>query len=334
MAERGNLVAVKLLAIGVAVGALGACADIPLRSDSRPQAVDAGSSGGGSAVDAGTMQAFANLEQLEAELKELRSTVEVQQFELEKLSTRQRELYDDLDRRVREQERAGGGQAPTMSGGSVPTVGGGSQSVTGTSQQGASQGAGATTPSGQGRVIGEDSTGQSDAGTSQSTGQVDNVTVGEPSVTVEQGQGGQTTTASAAGPAIMMDEQDAYDNAFGLLKQSRYSDAVVAFEEFIRQYPASDLTDDAYYWMSEAHYVNREFEASLAGFQTVVNRFPDSQRVPASYLKIGYIQYEIGAYDQARQTLNDVVRNFPTHRVAVSAESRLQKMDREGVGVQ
>jgi len=42
---------------------------------------------------------------LQAEVKRLRNQVEVQQHDLEVLQRRQRELYDDLDRRLREQER-------------------------------------------------------------------------------------------------------------------------------------------------------------------------------------------------------------------------------------
>jgi len=38
----------------------------------------------------------------------------------------------------------------------------------------------------------------------------------------------------------------------------------------------------------------------------------------------------MAAYPEARQTLSDLLKRFPAHRVAVSAETRLKKMDREG----
>jgi tol-pal system protein YbgF len=47
------------------------------------------------------------LEQIQAELRELRGKVEVQAHELEALKTRQRDLLGDIDRRVREIERRG-----------------------------------------------------------------------------------------------------------------------------------------------------------------------------------------------------------------------------------
>lgn len=47
------------------------------------------------------------LEALQAEVRQLRNSVEVQDHELEQLKSRQRSLYDDLDKRLRETERKG-----------------------------------------------------------------------------------------------------------------------------------------------------------------------------------------------------------------------------------
>ena len=114
------------------------------------------------------------------------------------------------------------------------------------------------------------------------------------------------------------------------LKKSLYADAAVAFTQFIQRFPNSELTDDAWYWMGEARFVTREFSQSLGAFQNVINNFMDSPRIPASYPKVGYIQYEYGAYIKARETLNFVVSSFPNHRVVVNAKARLEKMSREG----
>ena len=129
---------------------------------------------------------------------------------------------------------------------------------------------------------------------------------------------------------VTLSEEEAYNQAFNMLKQSRYDDAATEFANFLRQYRSSQLTDDAWYWMAEAHYVTRNFERALTAFNTVVAYFANSPRIPASQLKIGYIQYEMEAYEEARQTLTQLLKDFPAHRVAVSAQSRLKKMDREG----
>ena len=128
---------------------------------------------------------------------------------------------------------------------------------------------------------------------------------------------------------MSLGEQDAYDHAFNMLKQSRYEEAAEEFANFLHRYRSSQLTDDAWYWMAEAYYVTRNYEQALIAFNTVVSYFTNSPRIPASRLKIGYIQYEIADYVGARETLTLLLQDFPAHRVAVSAEARLKKMDRE-----
>lgn len=127
--------------------------------------------------------------------------------------------------------------------------------------------------------------------------------------------------------AVSLEEQDAYEQAFEMLRQSSYTDAITSFQGFVEAWPDSQLADDAYYWMSEARYVNRDFEQALNGFRTVVSRYPDSQRVPEALLKIGYIQYDIGTYDDAADTFRDILARFPGHQVTISAKTRLRRIE-------
>jgi tol-pal system protein YbgF len=128
---------------------------------------------------------------------------------------------------------------------------------------------------------------------------------------------------------VNLGEQELYDKAFNMLKLSRYEEAADEFANFLRQYRNSALTDDAWYWMAEALYVTRDFERARIAFNTVISYFGNSPRIPASRLKIGYIQYETADYEGSRETLTQLLRDFPAHRVAVSAEARLKKMDRQ-----
>lgn len=122
---------------------------------------------------------------------------------------------------------------------------------------------------------------------------------------------------------VTVQEQAAYDRAFGLLKQSRYDDAIAAFAQLADTWPNGQLADDALYWKSEAQYVNREYEAALEGFETVVTRYPDSARLPEALLKTGTIRHEIGAYPEAERVFRDILQRFPDHQVGTMARLRL-----------
>ena len=139
---------------------------------------------------------------------------------------------------------------------------------------------------------------------------------------------GSDVSSSTASPAtVSLEEQNEYDQAFELLKQSRYQDFILAVQQFVTTWPTSQLADDAWYWLAEAHYVNREFEHALNGFRTVVASYPDSQRVPEALLKTGYIQYDIGAYDEAAEIFRDILVRFPGHNVTISAQTRLRRIE-------
>ncbi|AOV17851.1 tol-pal system protein YbgF [Acidihalobacter aeolianus] len=132
-------------------------------------------------------------------------------------------------------------------------------------------------------------------------------------------------TGSAGGNGF-----DAYQQAFNLLKNSHYHEAVDAFKSFVKNYPQSPYVPNAEYWMGEALYVEQHFNQALAQFRKVVDQYPQSNKVAASMLKIGYSQYELKQWPAARKTLQNVMNNYPGTSAARLAADRLKRMQREG----
>jgi tol-pal system protein YbgF len=220
---------------------------------------------------------FASVQALQTEVQALRNQVEVQQHEIDNLRQRQRELYDDLDRRLRERERltapAGAASAPADAYGGV-------------------------TPS-------------------QAPSQAPTAAPAPMAPPV-------AAPSQPPAPADVA-EQEAYDAAFGLLKQSRYGEAIEAFKAFLQRYPDSTLAGNAQYWIAEAYYVTRDFGKALEEFQKVLSSHPGSQKEPDAMLKIGYTYYELGDRAAARAALEDVISRYPGSRFAITAENRLKR---------
>jgi tol-pal system protein YbgF len=136
-------------------------------------------------------------------------------------------------------------------------------------------------------------------------------------------------SSSGAAP-VAEDDASAYKKAFDLLKDGKYTDAGTAFSQFISTYPQSGLLDNAHYWLGESRYVGKDFAAALREFRTVVDRFPDSRKLQDAWLKIGYCQYELKNWKDARDALRRTVQlgaDTPTGKLA---EQRLAKMQAEG----
>lgn len=139
----------------------------------------------------------------------------------------------------------------------------------------------------------------------------------------------KSTARCACAAAVKIaraEEQAAYDEAFELLTQSRYADAVLKFRSLIESFPRGALIDDAQYWIGEAYYVVRDFKKAGEAFRAVVNRYPESERMPEAMLKLGVIQAETGRTQKARRTLNQVISRYPGSRVAISAETHLSQI--------
>ena len=117
-----------------------------------------------------------------------------------------------------------------------------------------------------------------------------------------------------------------YQQAFELLKQSRYEDAIQSFQAFLEKYPVSDYSDNAQYWLGEAYYVMRRFEQALQEYNTLVENFPQSQKYTHALLKIGYSYHELGLIDDARKYLQSLIRNYPGTTASRLAEERLKSI--------
>jgi tol-pal system protein YbgF len=131
----------------------------------------------------------------------------------------------------------------------------------------------------------------------------------------------------AANPA---DEKSSYDQAFVALKDGRYAESARRFQAFIDQYPQSELTPNAYYWLGESYYVTQNYPISLNTFQKLLAQYPNGQKAPDALLKIGYCQYEMKQWDSAEATLNQVLQRYPNTIIANLAQGRLRALKLEG----
>ena len=62
----------------------------------------------------------------------------------------------------------------------------------------------------------------------------------------------------------------------------------------------------------------------------MLSGYPRSRKRPDALLKIGYSQYELGRWDEARDALRRVRREFPDSTAATLADQRLRRMEDEG----
>ena len=231
------------------------------------------------------------LESARADLARLRGQIEVLAHELSEAQKRQRDLYVDLDSRMRKMETS---QAATAA---------------------AAAAAAAATPPVAPPVDPNASAGSlpPPAGSS-GTLSVPPASAGVPP---------PAPPTTAARPADAATEQRAYDAALDLFKRGDFSGAIAGFTNYVRTYPRSALSPSAQYWIGNAHYARRDYRAAVTAQRTLIANYPDSTKVPDALLNIASAQSELGDTAGSRRTLEEIVAKHPQSDAAPKAKQRL-----------
>lgn len=140
----------------------------------------------------------------------------------------------------------------------------------------------------------------------------------------QQAGGVQPQLANAQ--ATGLSEQDYYQRGFGLLKDSKHSQAVNIFKQQISNYPQGSYADDAHYWIAESMYVNRALDDSKQYFRAIIDNYSQSPRLPDAMLKTAYIEQEQGNIIEARILLQEIIQYHPRSNAAISAKNRLPEL--------
>ncbi len=270
------------------------------------------------------------LQQMREELRELRGLVETQAQEIENLKRRQRDQYLDLDRRIGELAASGAGG---------PSTGGPGRETSAIDARATPADPGNDRPdnrpdtrSGTGAQAAPPSAAGDQPSVEAPPPPSDLPAVREP---IEAEAQIATLEAQSSGGARELEppteiEQQAYDQAFLALRETRYADAAEGFDRFLRDHPQSSYAPNALYWLGEVYYVTRDFETALAQFSNLLDRYPGSSKQPDALLKTGFSHYELGHWPEARAALQQVSEQFPGTNYARLAQNRLRTMRLEG----
>lgn len=123
------------------------------------------------------------------------------------------------------------------------------------------------------------------------------------------------------------DEQISYLAAYDLVKTKRFNEALIAMQNFVLTYPKGGYTANAHYWLGELYMVQKNYPEAIEHFDIVLKQFPNSSKSAASSLKIGYALAASGKKNEAKQRLEQVLRNYPDTPTAQLAMTKLKTLN-------
>ena len=159
------------------------------------------------------------------------------------------------------------------------------------------------------RLSGGDQQGETSSATSSDNG--------EKSGSSNQG-------SSSASPASS-DAKNAYQSAFAKVQSRNFDQAITEFNDFVKQYPDTSLTANAWYWLGELYSAKSSFGDSEKAFSTVLEQFPDSSKVPDAMYKLGLLKTRQGDADGGKALLQAVSKDYPDSNAASLASDYLRQ---------
>jgi tol-pal system protein YbgF len=117
---------------------------------------------------------------------------------------------------------------------------------------------------------------------------------------------------------------DSYKEAFEVFQKGDLEGARRKFEAFLKQYPNTELSDNAQFWIGETHFLKKDFEKAILEYEKVIVKYPEGDKVPAALLKQGFAFLELGDKTNARNLLKRVIDRYPQSDQAEIARKRLE----------
>ena len=117
-----------------------------------------------------------------------------------------------------------------------------------------------------------------------------------------------------------------YQAAYRDYQRGNFDLAIEGFQEYVRNNPATDLADNAAYWIGESLFSQKKYAEAIQQFDSVIKNYAQSDKVPAALLKKGYAYMELGEKAQGIVQLQYVVHEHPRSNEASLARQRLKTL--------
>ena len=157
------------------------------------------------------------------------------------------------------------------------------------------------------------------------------------------GQQGPSTQGEGVGPKaepalavaskenkdIQDERTKAYDTALQAFRGKKYKESREKFEAFIKDYPNSDLTDNAQFWIAETYYAEKNYEDAILAYEALLKKYPDSKKTSGAMLKQAFAFIEISDAKTGKIILKKLVEKYPDSKDAELARKKLAEIDKK-----
>jgi tol-pal system protein YbgF len=121
-------------------------------------------------------------------------------------------------------------------------------------------------------------------------------------------------------------EKRDFDAGLSIFRKGEFSNAQLAFVDFLNRYPQTGYRPSALFWLGNAQYATKDYKEALINFRSLLTQAPEHVRAPEAMLAIANCQTELKDAKAARKTLEELVATHPTSEAASAAKDRLARL--------
>ena len=126
-------------------------------------------------------------------------------------------------------------------------------------------------------------------------------------------------------PKAVSDKYQQYSLAYDLFKDGQYAKARGEFQNFLKNFPNTEYSDNAQFWIGECYFFEGSYEQAILEYDKVRKNYPNGDRVAPALLKKGFSFISLGDKTNGKQILQQVIKDYPrTYQARVAKEKLLE----------
>lgn len=117
-----------------------------------------------------------------------------------------------------------------------------------------------------------------------------------------------------------------YNNALRDYNGDKNDLATQEFSDYIKFYPNTDLAGNCYFYLGEIQFRQGNYQQAAQSYDQVLQNFPTGNKAASAQLKKGFALIELGKQEDGVVELRHVIQRYPRSNEALQARERLRKM--------
>jgi tol-pal system protein YbgF len=147
--------------------------------------------------------------------------------------------------------------------------------------------------------------------------------VGDASAIVPGTAPGAAAAPAPAPAAPPPPPRELYSQAYADYARGNYDLAIQEYREYLRNYPNTDLSDNAQYWIGECYFSKQRYAEAIDAWNNLLREYPASDKIPDARYKKGVTLERLGRRREALVEYRNVVERYPNSEAGRKAREKL-----------